>query len=60
MNTSASILIFGWLAAAIILIVVGAFVPAPWGGAILALGIIGGIAWLIFAFWLANAMNTDI
>jgi hypothetical protein len=60
METQGLIIVFGSLLAAIILIVAGAFLGGPWGHAALALGIIGVIAWVIFALWLARALNSDI
>lgn len=60
METSGIVIIFSSLLVLIALIVGGAIIGGPWGHGALALGIIGLIAWVIFAFWLANAMNTDI
>lgn len=60
METQGLVIVFGSLLAAIILIVAGAFLGGPWGHEMLAGGIVGCIAWLIFSFWIANAMNSDI
>lgn len=60
METSALVIIFGSLLAFIVMVVGGAIVSGPWGHGALALGIIGIVAWVIFAFWFSNAMNTDI
>lgn len=60
METSALVIIFGSLLAFIAMVVGGAIVGGPWGHAALALGLAGIVAWVAFAFWLSNAMNTDI
>lgn len=60
MELKGYVIIFGWLAAVLALIVGGAFVGGPWGHASLAVGIIGAFAWLCFAIYLAAAMNSDI
>lgn len=60
METSALIVIFGSLLAFIALIVGGSIFGGPWGHGALALGIIGVTGWVVFIFWLSNAMNTDI
>lgn len=61
MNTQGLLIIFGSLALVVVAVVFGyAMTPAPWAKALLALGIVGAIAWVGFALWIANAMNTDI
>lgn len=60
MDARGLIIIFGSLALCAVAIVVGAAVSAPWGRALLAVGILGALAWVCVALWLMNAMNTDI
>lgn len=60
MEPKAYVLIFGSLGLCIAAIVAGSYIGAGLGHALLALGIIGGIMWIVGAFWLANAMNSDI
>jgi hypothetical protein len=59
MDTKGTIIVFGSLALFIAAIIAGAIIPG-WGRGLLAAGIIGTMAWLVFAFWLARAMNSDI
>ena len=61
MNAQGQMLVWGSLALAVIAIVLGyTMTPAPWAKALLAIGIVAGLAWICFIVWLANAMNTDI
>lgn len=61
MDTQGLIIVFGSLAAFVIAIVVGYCIPDGITASLLRIfGILGGLAWIAGAFWLANAMNTDI
>jgi hypothetical protein len=61
MDNRGLFLVFGSLALIIAVIVAGAMLlPGPVGGGLLALGIMSGIVWLIAAFYIASAMNSDI
>jgi hypothetical protein len=61
MDTRAVVVIFGTLAIFIAMIVAGFVIHTSLLAIILRIvGIVGCVAWVIFAFWLANAMNTDI
>lgn len=61
METRAVVIIFGALAAFIAMIVTGyALQTSPLAIILRIVGIFGCVAWVIFVFWLANAMNTDI
>lgn len=61
MNTQGLLIVFGSLALVVVAVVLGyAMTPAPWAKTLLALGMVAGLAWVCFALWLANAMNTDI
>lgn len=61
MNTQGLLIVFGSVALIVVAIVLGfAMTPAPWAKALLAIGIVAGLAWVCFAFYIASAMNTDI
>lgn len=60
MEPRAYVVIFGSLAATLGLFIGGFYAPSPWAPIMITLGAVGGIAWLIAAFYLANAMNSDI
>lgn len=60
MDTQGLVIVFGSLAVVIGMIVFGAFIGGQWGRTLLAVGVLGVIAWVLGALWLANAMNTDI
>ena len=61
MDTRGQIIVFGSLALFVIAIVVGYCVDDGVTASLLRIfGILGVVAWIAFAFWLANAMNTDI
>lgn len=61
METRGLVIIFGSLGLAIVAIVVGFVLPDSVPAILLRIfGILGVIAWMFFAFYIANAMNTDI
>jgi hypothetical protein len=60
METKGLVLIFGSLALLVMSIIAGAVISGPVGHGLLAVGILGMMAWLIFVFYIASAMNTDI
>lgn len=60
MYPSAYVVIFGSLALFVGSIIVGAVMEGPWGRGMLTVGIIGSVVWVVAAFTLARAMNTDI
>jgi len=52
--------IFGLLAIPVGAIVTGAMLKGGLGAALVVLGIVGCVAWVAFAFYIASAMNSDI
>lgn len=56
------VVIFGSLALALGIFIGGFYVPSPWAPIMITIGAVSciAIAWVIAAFYLANAMNTDI
>ena len=60
MDTKGFIIVFGSLAATVAMIFAGAMLKGPIGAGLLVVGIVGCMAWVIAAFYLANAMNSDI
>lgn len=61
METKGLFIVFMPLAACIVSIVVGYCIPDGITASLLRIfGILGCIAWVAFALYLANAMNTDI
>ena len=61
MDARGLIIVFGSLGIAIVAIVVGYCIHDSTAASLLRIfGILGVIAWVFFAFYLANAMNTDI
>lgn len=60
MNWQGLLLIWGGLFAVISLIVGGIYLHDGLGAILAAFGVFGAVAWIIFAFYLAEAMNSDI
>lgn len=60
MNGFGLFVVFGSLAAMVTLIVLGSVFPGPLAITARILGIVGCVAWVFAAIYLANAMNTDI
>ena len=60
MTPQGYLIVFGPLVLCAVAIVWGGVTSQPWSGAVLWLGILGLVGWLVAAIWLASAMNTDI
>lgn len=60
MEPRALIVIFGSLALLVSIFVGGFWAPGIWKPIMIGVGGAGGIAWLGFALWLGNAMNSDV
>ena len=52
--------VFGSLTVVIAMVVAGAMLEGVIGALLLILGIVGCVAWIFGAVYLANAMNSDI
>jgi len=60
MNAFSLFVIFGLLALPVGAIVTGAMLKGGIGAGLVVLGIVGCVAWVVFAFYIASAMNSDI
>jgi hypothetical protein len=61
MDTQGYIIVFGSLAVCVVAFVTGYCIPDGVTAVLLRIfGILGGLAWCAVAFYLANAMNSDI
>jgi hypothetical protein len=60
MDSRGLLVVFGSLSICVGAIVGGAMLRGPWGAFLLTAGIVATVVWVIAAFYLANAMNSDI
>jgi uncharacterized membrane protein YjjB (DUF3815 family) len=60
MEPRAYVVIFGSLAVCVAAVVFGVVWTSPWAKLLLVAGIVACVAWVVVAFFLANAMNSDI
>lgn len=60
MNWQGLTIIFDSLALVIGLIVSGIYLHDGLGAILAAVGFFGAVAWIIFAFYISSAMNSDI
>lgn len=60
MNWQGNVIVFGSFGVILALFVCGFFVPHPFGTIMIGVGVVGAVAWLVFAFRFMAAMNSDI
>ncbi len=60
MELQGKLIIWGSLILCVGLVLAGAWLPGALGNLLLTLGILASIGWVVAAFFIINAMNSDI